>query len=127
MRFAFIEVQLRLIRHIGNVFSAQAFRGVTFDRGDGTENTSNMAGPGVIKYTIRCLCPPISSNTRVKFCKITSAFFRRQHTRPVEDDRVKNVSTAQRVNSPQRWPRARSRIFFSEIVQFMKRQGNIFI
>lgn len=50
-----------------------------------------MAGPGVIKCSIRCLCPPISSNTRVKFCKITSAFFRRQHTRPVEDDRVKNV------------------------------------
>lgn len=82
-------------------FGTQAFGDVTFDWRDyWRENTSNMAGPGVIKCSIRCLCPPISSNTRVKFCKITSAFFRRQHTRPVEDDRVKNVSTAHRENSP---------------------------
>ena len=122
-------IELKLIRHLGNVFSTQAYRGVTFDRGvsrsTGRENTSNMAGQEVIKCTIRCLCPPISSNTRVTYYRIASNFLRRQHTRPVEDDRVKNVSTAQRVKSPRLRPRVCSRIFFAEIVQFIRRLGNM--
>lgn len=91
MCFALNEVQLKLIRHIGNVLVP---RPSWTWHSTGGRNTSIMAGPGIMKCSVRCLCPPISSNTRVKFCKITSGLFRRQHTRPVEDDRVKNVSSS---------------------------------
>lgn len=134
--FAFNVVQLKFIRHIGNVLvprpSESDIEGVWEGRVIRGENTSNMAGPGFIRCTIRCLCPPISRNSRVKFWRITSAFIRRQHTKPVEDDRVKNVSRVKRVNSPA--PAAVARSFgrfsllrFCNLAIFRKHLGNKFL
>ena len=55
----------------------------------------NMAGANVIKCSIRCFCPSSAGNTRVRFCRIANAFLRRQHTKPMKDDNVQDVCSAQ--------------------------------
>ncbi|CAH3152829.1 unnamed protein product [Pocillopora meandrina] len=50
-----------------------------------------MAGANVVKCSIRCFCPSGAGSTRVRFCRIASAFLRRQHTKPMKDDNVQDI------------------------------------
>ena len=71
-------------------FSTQSLKGQ-----DNYWTILNMAGANVIKCSIRCFCPSSAGNTRVRFCRIASTFLRRQHTKPMKDDNVQDVCSAQ--------------------------------